>query len=314
MRISEAKEYIKNVQHVDEKFLRRLIHSDKKGLRDLAAKYVERNKREELERERLERLKIFERKAIAKGHMVVAGIDEAGRGPLAGPVVASAVIISVKSVILSMNDSKKLTAKTREVLFDKVFEQAVGIGIGLATAEEIDKYNILEATKLACYRAINQLDPKPDLLLTDALKLDKAGIEFWNIIKGDAKSFSIASASVIAKVTRDRLMAEYHDEYPIYEFKRNKGYGCAKHLSVLRRRGPSTLHRLSFRRVGRSSDGGIRSKSFVAFTDEIYCATSKRLLSSVSGKIRTLADFLPECEIRELRGAFKKRMNVLKGK
>lgn len=315
MKISEVRKYLEESNQVDEKFIKRLLHSDKKGLRELAERYIKKQEqKKEKEKKKLEhinRLKVLENKALEKGYKIVAGIDEAGRGPLAGPVVASAVIMPFGCVIFGINDSKKVTPHLREKLYDEIKSNAISIGVGIASAEEIDTFNILEATKLACYRALEQLDPKPDLLLTDALKLDKANIPFWNIIKGDATSFTIAAASIIAKVTRDRIMEEYHNEYPHYNFKKHKGYGCAEHLRLLRQYGPSTLHRRTFKHVECSSNEMIRSNSFHLFQNEIQNANSIDELLIISDKIKTFLDFLPQCEISALRECYNTQQLLL---
>lgn len=312
MKITEIREYLKNNDNVEEEFLRRLLKSDKKGVRDLAEKYLSRGKVDEKAVKKIEDKKILERKGIEKGFKLIGGIDEAGRGPLAGPVVASVVIHHIDCVIPGVDDSKKLSKNAREELFEEIMDKALHVGIGIATAEEIDTHNILEATKIACYRALEQIAAKPDLLITDCLKLTDANIPFWDVIKGDSKSFSIASASIIAKVTRDKMMADYHEEYPIYNFASNKGYGCKEHLDLLRKHGPSTLHRLSFRRVGRSSNGGIRSKSFDMFKNQIKNCINMNQLSEISEKIKIIADFLPQCEIKELREIYSRKTKEFK--
>ena len=176
----------------------------------------------------------------------ICGIDEVGRGPLAGPVVAGAVVLPKGSRILYINDSKKLSAKKREELFDIIKEEAVSVGIGMASPERIDEINILQATYEAMREAISKLDPQPDLLLNDAVTIPQVEIHQVPIIKGDAKSISIGAASIIAKVTRDRLMVEYDKVMPEYGFASNKGYGSAEHIAALQKYGPTPIHRASF--------------------------------------------------------------------
>ncbi len=178
--------------------------------------------------------------------MTIAGVDEAGRGPLAGPVVASAVIFGDNSNIHGLNDSKKLTPKQRESVFWEVVSQAVSIGIGVIDAKEIDCLNILNATKKAMAMAIDDLSTKPDLLIIDAVRLEKCTIDQKPIIKGDAMSASIAAASVIAKYFRDWMMKHYHTIYPHYGFDRHKGYGTKSHIEKITKHGPCPIHRLSF--------------------------------------------------------------------
>jgi ribonuclease HII len=188
----------------------------------------------------------FERAARLCGYRRIAGIDEAGRGPLAGPVVAAAVVLPARCRLSGIDDSKQLSEGERARLYAAILEHAVGMGIGSADVGEIDRLNILEATKLAMRRAIDQLAPPPDYLLIDAVTLPGIGIPERPIIKGDSLSLSIAAASIIAKVTRDRLMAEYHDMFPEYDFLSHKGYGTRKHLQRLARHGPCSIHRRTF--------------------------------------------------------------------
>lgn len=177
---------------------------------------------------------------------IICGIDEAGRGPLAGPVVAAAVILDVNCPILYVNDSKKLSEKKREELYDEIMEKAVSVGVGIASPETIDEINILQADYVAMREAVSQLTPKPEVFLNDAVTIP--GIEGRQvpIIKGDAKSLSIAAASIIAKVTRDRMMREYDKLFPKYDFAKNKGYGTAEHVAALKKFGPTPIHRRSF--------------------------------------------------------------------
>jgi ribonuclease HII len=188
----------------------------------------------------------FERAARLCGYRRIAGIDEAGRGPLAGPVVAAAVVLPIRCRLSGIDDSKQLSEVERDRLYAAILEHAVGMGIGSADVGEIDRLNILEATRLAMRRAIDQLAPPPDYLLIDAVTLPGIGISVRPIIKGDSLSLSIAAASIIAKVTRDRLMAEYHDMFPEYDFLSHKGYGTRGHLQRLARHGPCSIHRRTF--------------------------------------------------------------------
>jgi ribonuclease HII len=188
----------------------------------------------------------FEQEARRCGYRRIAGIDEAGRGPLAGPVVAAAVILPVHARLAGVDDSKQLSEAERERLYPAILDQAVGVGIGLADAGEIDSLNILEATRLAMRRAIDNLTPAPDYLLIDAVTLPAVRIPLRPIVKGDALSLSIAAASIIAKVTRDHLMSAYHATFPQYNFLSHKGYGTAEHLQMLAQFGPCSIHRRTF--------------------------------------------------------------------
>lgn len=176
----------------------------------------------------------------------ICGIDEVGRGPLAGPVVAGAVILPKNCDILYINDSKKLSEKKREELYDIIMERAVSVGIGYSTPERIDEINILQATYEAMREAIGKLAVMPDLLLNDAVTIPQVSVRQVPIIKGDAKSISIGAASIVAKVTRDRLMVQYDEVYPEYGFASNKGYGAQVHVDALRKYGPCPIHRRSF--------------------------------------------------------------------
>ena len=198
----------------------------------------------EAERERLEAMRAYERQYGERGRL--CGIDEAGRGPLAGPLVAGAVILPGDCEILYLNDSKKLTEKRRELLYDEIMEKAVAVGVGVVGPERIDGINILQATYEAMRMAVANLSVSPDLLLNDAVTIPLVEIPQVPIVKGDAKSVSIAAASVIAKVTRDRMMAEYDKIFPGYGFASNKGYGSAAHIAALKENGPCAIHRRSF--------------------------------------------------------------------
>lgn len=198
----------------------------------------------EKELARTEAMMVYERLFADKGY--ICGIDEVGRGPLAGPVVACAVILPSDHPILYLNDSKKLTAKKREELFDVIMKEAVAVGIGLRGPERIDEINILQATYEAMREAIGRLDPKPDFLLNDAVTIPGVSIPQCPIIGGDGKSVSIAAASIVAKVTRDSMMVQYDGLYPGYDFASNKGYGTAAHIAALREKGPCPIHRKSF--------------------------------------------------------------------
>lgn len=196
------------------------------------------------ETERIEKLKEFERKYESLGY--VCGIDEVGRGPLAGPVVAGAVILPKDSQILYINDSKQLSEKKREELYDVIMEKAVATGLGFVGPERIDEINILQATYEAMRMAISNLKVRPDVLLNDAVTIPGVDIKQVAIIKGDARSVSIGAASIIAKVTRDRLMVEYDKKYPGYGLASNKGYGSAEHIAALKKFGPTDIHRNTF--------------------------------------------------------------------
>ncbi|MGA6826630.1 ribonuclease HII [Nitrospira sp. NS4] len=188
----------------------------------------------------------FEQEARRCGFRRIAGVDEAGRGPLAGPVVAAAVVLPVRCRLAGVDDSKQLSASERDLLYSIILERAVGVGVGSATSQEVDRMNILEATRLAMRRAVADLHPAPDYVLIDAVTLPHLDLPVRPIIKGDALSLSISAASIVAKVTRDRLMTEYHQAYPLYNFLSHKGYGTEEHLDRLARYGPCPIHRRTF--------------------------------------------------------------------
>ncbi len=188
----------------------------------------------------------FEKAAYGNGFTYVAGIDEAGRGPLAGPVIAAAVILPVGFSITGVDDSKKLTPDKREKLFDVIMTQAMSVGVGVVNPVEIDRINILQATRCAMLAAVQQLSPQPDFLLIDGISTINSTVPQKTIIKGDSLSLSIAAASIIAKVTRDMFMIEMDSSYPEYGFAGHKGYGSAAHMEAIRRHGPSPIHRLTF--------------------------------------------------------------------
>lgn len=187
--------------------------------------------------------------SIRKKHPVIAGLDEAGRGPLAGPVVASAVILSPGLVINGVRDSKKITGKQIKKVFWEVVRNAVSVGVGIVDADTIDRINILQSTRLAMKIAVEDLKARPDFLLVDAVQLPDVHIKQQPIIKGESVSASIAAASIIAKVVRDDIMLDYHGKYPLYDFKGHKGYSTKKHMECITRYGPCPIHRMSFRKV-----------------------------------------------------------------
>ena len=214
------------------------------GVQNLIQKYQKQEEALKKERERTEQMKIYEHKYEDLGW--ICGIDEAGRVPLAGPVVAGAVILPEDSKILWLNDSKQLSAKKREELYDVIMEEAISVGVGYASPARIDEINILQATYEAMREAISKLSVQPQILLNDAVTIPQIEIPQVPIVKGDAKSVSIAAASIIAKVTRDRLMVEYDKIMPEYGFASHKGYGSKSHIEAIQKYGPSPIHRATF--------------------------------------------------------------------
>ena len=201
----------------------------------------------EKEEARLLLLKEHENELRNKGFKTICGIDEAGRGPLAGPVVIASVIMPANSMIEGVNDSKKISEKKREKIYEQILEEAVSYGIAIIGQDEIDEINILNATKKGLTISLQELTEKPDLIVVDALSgIDTMGIPYESIIKGDAKCYSIAAASILAKVTRDRIMREWDKVYPEYGFEKHKGYGTAAHIAAIREHGICPIHRISF--------------------------------------------------------------------
>ncbi len=229
---------------VREQLMAEYASDDRAGVQKLLEKYRKQKEKLLAEKERLAKMRQYEEKYA--DHALICGIDEVGRGPLAGPVVAGAVILPKDCEILYLNDSKKLSAAKRDALYEEIMDKAVAVGLGMASPARIDEINILQATYEAMRQAIGNLKVTPDLLLNDAVTIPEVVIPQVPIIKGDAKSVSIAAASIVAKVTRDRLMEEYDKVLPGYGFVSNKGYGSAEHIKALQTLGPTPIHRRSF--------------------------------------------------------------------
>ena len=244
-KIGDIKEQLKSITDSQLTQFIEAYGSDERGgvikLVDSAKKRLDKYEKELI---RTEGLKKYEREYASYAH--ICGIDEVGRGPLAGPVVACAVILPKDCDILYLNDSKQLTPKKREALYDEIMAKAVAVGVGMANEKVIDEINVLNADYEAMKQAISKLQVKPQLLLNDAVNIPGVDIEQVGIIKGDTLSASIAAASIIAKVTRDRLMVEYDSLYPGYGFAKNMGYGTAEHIDALKKIGPCAIHRRTF--------------------------------------------------------------------
>ena len=243
--VKEIKEHLQSVSDEKDPFIEQCKNDGRKSVQALVDAWLKKNKRLSAMREEWQAMTSFERSLRARGYQYIAGIDEAGRGPLAGPVVAAAVILKEDCEILGLTDSKKLSKQKREDYYSYIMEEAAAVGVGIADAHEIDELNIYEASKAAMLKAVQALDVAPDYLLIDAMSL-AVDTEQSSIIKGDAKSASIAAGACIAKVTRDRLMDEYAEKYPLYGFEKHKGYGTKEHLNALAKYGPSPIHRRSF--------------------------------------------------------------------
>ena len=246
--IKEIKEQLASIQRLDDPLLTELEQDSRSGVIQAIAKRKKEIQKRLDEDERLEGMLAYEKELYTQGIQLIAGVDEVGRGPLAGPVVAVAVILPKACKIPGLNDSKKIPKSKHKEIYEAVLQNAIAIGIGVKDNHVIDQVNIYEATKLAMMEAIGQLEPQPQHLLIDAMRLDLP-IPQTSIIKGDANSLSIAAASIVAKVTRDQMMEEFDCEYPGYDFTQNAGYGTANHLAGLHKLGVTPIHRRSFEPV-----------------------------------------------------------------
>lgn len=246
--IKEVKERLAMIDELDHPLFEELILDGRAGVQAAISKRKRELQKQVDEDLRLEKMLAYEKELYAQGIDLIAGVDEVGRGPLAGPVVAAAVILPKACKIPGLNDSKKIPKSKHKEIYEAVLQNAIAIGIGVKDNHVIDQVNIYEATKLAMMEAIGQLEPQPQHLLIDAMRLDLP-IPQTSIIKGDANSLSIAAASIVAKVTRDQMMEEFDCEYPGYDFTQNAGYGTANHLAGLHKLGVTPIHRRSFEPV-----------------------------------------------------------------
>lgn len=245
--LREIKEYIQHISIEEYPLLIENFKKDgRKSVYALALSLHKKLVQYQREMARLEKMKDYEKEAYKKGCQFIAGMDEVGRGPLAGPVVSAAVILPKDFNLLYIDDSKKLSLQKREALYLQIKEQALDIGIGVIDSPTIDQVNIFQATKMSMALAVKRLQLKPDILLIDGMQCENISLPQWSIVKGDSKSISIAAASIIAKVTRDRMMDEYHHLYPYYFFNKNKGYGTEEHRMAIQKYGIVTIHRKSF--------------------------------------------------------------------
>ena len=251
--IKEVKDRLATIDRLDHPLFEELIYDARAGVQSAINKRKRELQKQVDEDLRLKKMLTYEKELYAQGIQLIAGVDEVGRGPLAGPVVAAAVILPKNCKIPGLNDSKKIPKSKHQAIYQAVLDQAISVGIGVKDNHVIDQANIYEATKLAMLEAIHELDPQPQYLLIDAMKLDLP-ISQTSIIKGDANSLSIAAASIVAKVTRDQMMAVYDQEYPGYDFAQNAGYGTTKHLEGLEKQGVSPIHRRSFEPIKSMTD------------------------------------------------------------
>ncbi|SFJ80366.1 ribonuclease HII [Thermoflavimicrobium dichotomicum] len=246
MTIQQVKKWLSEQKEVSPEMLELLMADSRIGVRKLAQSYLREQERLQKERARLEAMWEYERAGWTQGYQVIAGVDEAGRGPLAGPVVAAAIVLPSDFDVTGLNDSKQLTREERNELRNRIERQAMAVGVGIVDVEYIDQYNILQATYEAMRRAIQKLSCQVDYLLVDAVKIPGISIPQQGIIKGDQLSHSIAAASIIAKTTRDEWMIQAAEKYPHYGFDKHMGYGTPEHLAALVKWGVSPIHRRSF--------------------------------------------------------------------
>ena len=247
MNLDEIKSILKG--YPDEQLLSEIKADTRAGAVKLVVAYEKRLQREQRERERYQKMCVFENACNVEGHKLIAGVDEAGRGPLAGPLVIAAVILQTDVFISGLNDSKQLTAKKRESLYDEVIKNALAVAVNIVSVSNIDKDNIYKATQDGMQEVLLQLTPQPTVALVDAMPLHLTTMQTKSIIHGDAVSVSIAAASIIAKVTRDRLMCELAKQYPMYDWQKNKGYGSAEHMQAIADCGATIWHRRSYEPV-----------------------------------------------------------------
>ncbi|MCK8816552.1 ribonuclease HII [Natroniella sulfidigena] len=251
--IKEIKAKVNNFEEISEDLIEKLAADSRKGVQKLARQIVRRQEKREEAIAKFKKMSRHEDRLRQQGYNLIAGIDEAGRGPLAGPVVAAAVILPEDTLILGVDDSKKLSEKKREELFAVIQEKALGIGVGIVDSQTIDRINILQATYQAMREAVADLEQVPDYLLIDAEHLPETDLAQAAITEGDSNSVSIAAASIIAKVTRDRILVDYDQQFPEYNLAQHKGYGTQKHIQALREHGPTPIHRTSFKIVKKLS-------------------------------------------------------------
>jgi len=245
--ISQIKSQIENINVLDyPEYILLLKQDNRKGVNDLAATMERKYQSYIMEQIRIDKMKEYENRLVEQGYEYIVGVDEVGRGPLAGPVVSCAVVLPRDSNILYINDSKKLSIAKRESLFDEIKKDAISIGVGIVDEKVIDEKNIYQATKQSMKDAIDNLQISPEMVLIDAMQLESLQVPQRSIIKGDEKCYSIAAASIIAKVIRDRMMDEYHNTYPNYHFNSNKGYGSKEHIDAICEYGTCPIHRISF--------------------------------------------------------------------
>lgn len=243
--VKEISELLQNVTAPDDPLIKRSLEDERKSVQQLVKGWIRSYERDKQLKDQFKNMSFFEIEARQNGHSLIAGIDEAGRGPIAGPVVAAAVILPEDFFLPGLTDSKQLTKAKRDLYYEKIVQEAIAFGVGIVKEKEIDEINIYQAAKKAMIEAVNGLSEAPDLLLVDAMELS-INIKEQSLIKGDARSISIAAGSVIAKVTRDRIMDKIANEFPMYGFGKHMGYGTKEHLEAIKKYGITPYHRQSF--------------------------------------------------------------------
>ncbi|MBM7623538.1 ribonuclease HII [Sporohalobacter salinus] len=310
MTIKEIKSELKSMElkAISDELIAELIADSRKGVRQLAKRCERRKKRAAKKRKKFYKMKRFEDDLVNRGYRLIGGVDEAGRGPLAGPVVASVVILPKDIFMPGLNDSKQLSEEKREEFFAELQKEALDIGVGIVDSDCIDDINIRNANYQAMRKAILNLDKTPDYLLVDGEEIPEIEIRQQKIVDGDARSISIAAASIIAKVTRDRMLVEYDKEYPEYNFAQHKGYGTASHIDALEKYGPCSIHRYSFSKVREAA----LSKDYYLFEKGLKNAEAIDQLESIAVSVKECVDLLSEFELKELRNIFLQRKRELR--
>jgi ribonuclease HII len=306
--IADIEDLVNRIDTLDDAVLSGLKGDGRAGVRALARKLVRSRERDKAERDRLAALAVMEEKFRAEGSPVIAGVDEAGRGPLAGPVVAAAVVLPEGILLTGLNDSKALSPERREDLFDRITAVAVAWGVGIVDNEEIDFLNILQSSLKAMRIAIGTLGITPDLVLVDGDRAPRSGCREYMVVDGDARCQSIAAASIIAKVTRDRIMVELDGRYPLYGFAAHKGYCAPTHVSAIREHGPCALHRFSFGIVVRESPPG---RVAALLESRIAHAATRHEAEMAADVVAGLREFLTEPELAALRTRYLARLRAL---
>jgi len=302
---------VRGMDPVPEDLIKALINDTRGGVRAIGEEIKRKVARQEAERAEQERMLELEKAYHARGLVKVAGVDEAGRGPLAGPVVAAAVVFPCDCDYPQARDSKKLTPEKREALFDEIREKAITIGIGRVDSEEIDRLNIYNASLAAMYRAVEELEIRPDSVLIDGPMVLRLDIPQQAVVGGDAKCLSVAAASIVAKVTRDRLMMEYDSIYPGYGLARHKGYPTADHYKALKELGPCPIHRRSFQAVAEL--GKFINQEWSFFYDGLAMASSLQELEVIAADVRQIRHIFTADELDSLRLIYRRRRNCLSG-